>query len=275
MAIFRVAASVLFLIVANVAVAQTTRPTDSTEAKPIKALLITGGPFHDYNAQKAALTAGLDKRINVEWTIYHEGDRGGTSFKLPIYEKEDWAKGYDIVIHNECFADVVEQDYIRKITKAHEAGVPGVFIHCCMHTFRAVQGFDDYRKMLGVTTVRHERSRIIEAKAAPGKENHPIMKGFPALWKSPVVEEVYVIEKVWPDCTVLATCYGVETQKDQPCVWINQYGKGRIFGTTLGHPTQVFTDEAFLDTMSKGILWATDKLGDDGKPKAGYGPKAP
>lgn len=268
----RLVTLILFLIIANVAIAQEAKPA---EPKPIKALLITGGPYHDYNAQKTALSEGVKKRINIEWTIYHEGDRGGTRFQLPIYEKEDWAKGYDIVIHNECFADVVDQGYIQKITKAHEAGVPGVFIHCCMHTFRAVQGFDDYRKMLGVTTVRHERSRIIEAKAAPGKENHPIMKGFPAVWKTPVNDEVYVIDKVWPDCTPLATCYGVETQKDHPAIWINQYGKARIFGTTLGHPTQVITDDVFLDTMSKGILWAVDKLGEDGKPKAGYGPKAP
>jgi type 1 glutamine amidotransferase len=271
MALSRFVVSVLFLIVATLAVAQEAKPG---EAKPIKALLITGGPFHDYNAQKAALTEGVKKRINIEWTIYHEGDRSGTSFKLPIYEKEEWAKGYDIVIHNECFADVTDEQFIRRITKAHEDGVPGVFIHCCMHTFRAVQGFDEYRKMLGVTTVRHEASRMIEAKAAPGQENHPIMKGFPAVWKSPANDEVYVIEKLWPDATALATCYGVETKKDQPCVWINQYGKARIFGTTLGHPTQVISDEVYLDTMSRGILWATDKLDESGKPKPGFGPRA-
>src|SRR5689334_17293084 len=72
------------------------------DAKPIKALMITGGPYHDYGKQKVALADGLSKRINIEWTIYHEGDRGGTKFKLPIYEKPDWAKGYDIVVHNEC-----------------------------------------------------------------------------------------------------------------------------------------------------------------------------
>ena len=43
---------------------------------------------------------------------------------------------------------------------------------------------------------------------------------------------------------------------------------------TVSELRQVFTDEVFLDTMSKGILWATDKLDENGKPKAGYGPKA-
>jgi uncharacterized protein len=168
---------------------------------------------------------------------------------------------------------VVDEGFIQKVCKAHEEGVPGVFIHCCMHTFRAVKGFDEYRKMLGVTTVRHEKARLIEVK--PVKSDHPVMKGFPEVFKTPVIDEVYVIDKVWPDCTPLATTYGVETRKDQPCIWVNQYGKARIFGTTLGHPQEVIESDVFLDTVARGVLWATNKLGDDGKPLPGYGPKPP
>jgi len=25
--------------------------------------------------------------------------------KLPLYDNPDWAKGFDIVVHNECWAD--------------------------------------------------------------------------------------------------------------------------------------------------------------------------
>ncbi|MDB5297054.1 MAG: Trehalose utilization [Phycisphaerales bacterium] len=240
--------------------------------KPIKALLITGGPYHDYTAQKTLLTEGIDKRANVAWTIYHMGDKGGTAFKLPIYESPDWAKGYDVIVHNECFADVQDEAFIKRVTAAHAAGVPGVFIHCCMHTFRAVKGFDDYRHLLGVTTVRHEKARSFEVK--PAAPDHPVMKGFPAAFKTPVPDEVYVIDKVWPDCTVLATAYGEETKKDQPCAWVNRYGKAKVFGTTLGHPTEVIGSDPFLDTVARGLLWTCDKLGDDGKPAAGYGPAA-
>ena len=175
-------------------------------------------------------------------------------------------------MHNECFADVVDEEYIRTVCKPHEQGTPGVFIHCCMHTFRAVKNFDEYRKMLGVTTTRHEKSRFVEVK--PTKPAHPIMKGFPAVFKTPVIEEVYVIQKVWPDCTPLATAYGVETKTDQPCVWVNRYGKARIFGTTLGHPTEMFDSEVFLDTLARGLLWTCDKLDAEGKPTAEYEPKA-
>ena len=241
------------------------------DPKPIKALLVTGGPFHDYTKQKQDLTEGISKRANVQWTIYHEGDKGGTKFELPIYNNPDWAKGYDVVVHNECFADVIDEAFIKRVCKPHEDGVPGIFIHCCMHTFRAVTTTDEYRHMLGVTTVRHETARMLEVK--PVKADHPIMKGFPDIFKTPVIDEAYVIEKVWPDCTPLATTFGVETQKNHPCIWVNQYGKARIFGTTLGHPNEMIESPVFLDTLARGLLWTCNKLGDDGKPIAGYGPQ--
>jgi type 1 glutamine amidotransferase len=255
--------------------APATRP--AAAARPIKALLVTGGPYHDYTAQKTLLTAGIDKRANVQWTVYHMGDKAGTAYKLPLYENPDWAKGYDVIVHNECFADVADPKFIGNVTRAHEAGVPGVFIHCCMHTFRAAQNFDEYRHLLGVTTFRHEKIKPFDVKPAaagtPGA-GHPVMTGFPAALRTPVPEEVYVIEKVWPDCVVLATGYGEETKKDQPCIWVNRYGKAKVFGTTLGHPTEIIASDAFLDTVARGLLWTVDKLGDDGKPADGYGPPA-
>src|SRR3954453_16248582 len=70
--------------------------------KPIRALLLAGGCCHDYSKQKTILSEGISARANVEWTIVHEGD-GSTSHRLSIYEKPDWSKGYDVVVHDECF----------------------------------------------------------------------------------------------------------------------------------------------------------------------------
>src|SRR5688572_356472 len=85
------------------------------QAKPLKALLITGGCCHDYERQKKILSEGISARANVEWTVVHEGEgpkKGGTNHKISIYEKEDWAKGYDVVVHNECFADVNDVQFV-------------------------------------------------------------------------------------------------------------------------------------------------------------------
>ncbi|HEX4644739.1 MAG TPA: ThuA domain-containing protein, partial [Verrucomicrobiae bacterium] len=62
-------------------------------AEPIRALLVTGGCCHDYEAQKKILTEGISARANVTWTIIHEGD--DREHMVSIYQNADWAKGYD------------------------------------------------------------------------------------------------------------------------------------------------------------------------------------
>ena len=56
-------------------------------------------------------------------------------------------------------------------------------------------------------------------------------------------------------------------------MWVNQYGKGRVFGTTVGHHNETMAEPTYLDLVTRGLLWACGKLGEDGKPLAGYGPK--
>ena len=48
----------------------------SREEPPVRALLITGGGWHDYEAQEGLLTEGIRARVGevaIEWTIIHEG----------------------------------------------------------------------------------------------------------------------------------------------------------------------------------------------------------
>jgi type 1 glutamine amidotransferase len=242
------------------------------QAKPLKALLITGGCCHDYERQKKILSEGISARANVEWTVVHEGEganKGGTKHKISIYEKDDWAKGYDVVVHNECFADVTDVPFVERVAKAHYDGVAAVVIHCTMHTFRGAKT-DEWRKLLGVTSTSHEGARPELVRNL--KPEHPIMKGFPAEWKTPN-GELYIISKLWPETTPLAQAYGQDTKKDHTVIWTNQYGKARVLGTTLGHHNETMGHEVYLDFISRGLLWACDKLGEDGKPKAGYGAK--
>jgi hypothetical protein len=94
-------------------------------AEPIKALLITGGCCHDYDAQREIIPAAVDlySKLPVEWTIYHQRTKAGDRL-LELYQNPDWAKGYDVVVHNECFANIGDVDYIENILKPHREGVP-------------------------------------------------------------------------------------------------------------------------------------------------------
>ena len=55
-------------------------------------------------------------------------------------------------------------------------------------------------------------------------------------------------------------------------MWTNVYnGKTRVFSTTLGHNNDTVADDKYLDLVTRGLLWATGHLNDDGTPATGYG----
>jgi type 1 glutamine amidotransferase len=53
---------------------------------------------------------------------------------------------------------------------------------------------------------------------------------------------------------------------------VNTYGKARVFGTTLGHSNDTMQTDVYLDLVTRGLLWATGHLNEDGTPAKGYGP---
>ena len=247
----------IVLLVTGLFLTSTVSTTFAAEQKPMRALLITGGCCHNYALQAQQLTNAVAKLTAVEWTVVKEGGNG-TRAEISLYDNPDWAKGFDVVVHNECFADTTNQIYIRKITSAHKAGVPAVVIHCAMHTYRAAD-VDDWREFLGVTSRRHDHQSKYPVKLVePG---HPILKGVSDKWVTPM-DELYIIEKLWPNAKALATSVSEKDGKTYPAVWINQYGKARVFGTTYGHSDDMWRDENFLTLVSRGTLWAAGRLGD-------------
>jgi uncharacterized protein len=249
---------------AAVALAVASMVVAAEPAKPLRALMVCGGCCHDYTNQKEILSQGIRARANVEFTVVHEGN--DRTNRVSIYEKPNWAAGYDVVVHNECFGMVKDDAFINNIAAAHQAGVPAVMLHCSTHSYRAGQT-DEWRKTLGITSFSHEKRRDLTIKVI--NSTHPVMKGFPATWQNPQ-DELYKNDKVWPTVTPLAESYGVETKTNHVCIWVNTYGKARVFATTLGHGNETMKDPAYLDMVTRGLLWACDKLDENGQPKAGY-----
>jgi type 1 glutamine amidotransferase len=221
--------------------------------RPLRILLVTGGCCHNYGFQTEAIKASLPASLPAVWTVVNEGGTGTTAM-IPLYDKVDWAKGYDLVIHNECFADTKDPEYLRRIAAEHYKGVNAVVIHCAMHSYRAAE-VDDWREFLGVTSRRHDHQSQYPVKAVARK--HKVMRGVPAEWTGPK-DELYVIEKVWPKTTVLAVSTSELDGKIHPVVWTNRYGKARVFGTTFGHSDEMFKDPVFIKLLGNGIRWATE-----------------
>ncbi len=223
--------------------------------EPIKILLITGGCCHDYDYQTTAMMEAFEElKVPASWKVVNEGGKG-TRAEIEFYNDPNWAKGYDVVIHNECFADTINEKYIRQITNVHKQGVPAVVIHCAMHTYRASK-IDDWREFLGVTSRRHDHQSKYPVKIVA--VDHPIMKGISSDWVTPM-DELYIIETVWPKATVLATSNSEKDGSSHPVMWTNLYGQARVFGTTYGHSNETFADKNFRRALVQGIQWAAGK----------------
>lgn len=220
----------------------------------INALLIGGGPYHDYSAQNKIFVDAVGKSLPVNWTIVMP-DPGVADGKVPLYNNPDWHAGFDVVVHNECFANQADPAFLQRITAAHKAGIPSVVVHCAMHSYRAAK-VDDWREFLGVTTRRHTAQHRVAVKWSPG---HPIAAGI-AEWTTPM-DELYVIEKMWPGVSAVGTAVSPEQGNPVFAVaWTYEYaGKTRVFGTTLGHGMDTWHDPVFQELLIRGFRWAMKK----------------
>ena len=214
---------------------------EAQDTKPLRGLLVTGGGYHDYKNQENILTDGVSARTKIEWTIVRETSTQN-GHRIPLYENPRWAEGYDVVVHNECYSDITDLEYIGRVLNAHKEGTPAIVVHCAMHTNRSLKT-DEYREFLGVRTVRHGRQHPLAVKNL--KPDHPITKGFPETWTTGN-EELYWIEKVWPDVTVLAEAKALDNNnKDNAVIWAHTYGKGKVFGTTIAHNNKTMSDTVY------------------------------
>lgn len=259
----------------------------SAAPKPLKVLLITGGCCHDYVAQKDILKAGLEQRANVIVDHMHTPDKT-TKPPLACLTNPNYADGYDVVIHDECAADIKEPALVRNVLQPHVNGTPGVALHCAMHSYRVVPDFARpqapgsegalWFDFLGLQSNRHGPQEPIAVKFSGSS---PITKGM-SDWLTGR-EELYNNTQpvsAFRGHTSLATGRQTVTNKkdgsksdaESVVVWTNEFGpkKARVFATTLGHNNTTVDDARFLDLVTRGLLWAAGKLDANGKPVAGY-----
>ncbi len=273
----------------------------AADAKPLKVLLITGGCCHDYKKQKDILKNGIESRINAEVTQIHtdDGEPGAdgkpqmTKPKLPIYGNPDYAKGFDVIIHDECAADIKDVDTVKGVLKPHMDGIPGVNLHCAMHCYRVGNPgtpqkagtpealWFDY---LGLQSSAHGPQEPITISYTA--KDSPITKSLEN-WTT-IKEELYNNIQITTGKELAKGAQVVSKKKKQAdgtetveektteslVAWTNVYNdKTRVFSTTIGHNNATVEDARYLDLVTRGVLWATGKLGDDGKIAAGYSKK--
>ncbi|MFB9055707.1 ThuA domain-containing protein [Mariniflexile ostreae] len=101
-----------------------------------------------------------------------------------------------------------------------------------------------------------QREFLLETRAP----NHPIMKGLPNLWLHAKDELYENLRGPAENLTILSTAYSKKDKseggKHEPVLFTIDYGKGRVFHTTLGHTDYSIECVGFITTFLRGAEWA-------------------
>ncbi|MBL6920972.1 MAG: ThuA domain-containing protein [Akkermansiaceae bacterium] len=257
---FRVLAPLIFALALPAFFLKAEQKATEDGPRPLKALLIAGGCCHDYVKQHEILYKGIQERANVRVDVVWTRDRS-TNPPLPIYKNPDWAKGYDIIIHDECAASNKDPEVLKNILEAHKT-IPAVHLHCAMHSFR--QGNDLWFKHLGLQSSGHGPQEPVSIQFTD--PNHPITKGLED-WVTKK-EELYNNVNVF-DAHPLALGHQTYKRGDKDVsssaivAWTNEKQGAPSFSTTIGHNSYTVEDPRYLDLVTRGLLWSAGKLNDE------------
>ena len=90
--------------------------------------------------------------------------------------------------------------------------------------------------------------------------DHPITKGMPKVWLTAKDECYAMLRGPAENMTILATGKDqnedAPTDRHEPILMVIDYGKGRVFHTTLGHDDYSFEGVGFIVSFTRGVEWA-------------------
>jgi uncharacterized protein len=233
--------------------------TASQPPKPLKALLLTGGGYHDYKKLAPFLTNSFGQRVNITFDV---------DFTMDRLTSKDFAAGYDVVVYDLCFDDA-EPAQLQNALDTIRAGTPAIMIHCAVHAFRKVKTMvHEWENGVGMRSKVHDKFEPF--RVVKMDESSPILTGWPEDWRTGG-DELYQTIEFLPNSHPLLSAKSPLDGRVHIVCWTQTYGKGRVFATTLGHDLTTGEDPAYLGLLARGLLWSCHKLDNAGNATGGYG----
>jgi len=206
-------------------------------AEKIKALLV-GGRGHDWKGFHAVISEVLKKTGNFELTLTTQLDDLKAERLKPYSVVMFYGSGGD-------FTDPAQEKGLWEFVQ-NGGGLVGV------HATDAFKRSDIYWKLLGGRFTTHGGGKFmlrIEDK------KHPItapMDDFE------IHDETYQ-NKNHPEAKMHNLGRIDRGKEQQSMIWVQEFGKGRVFNTTLGHGKQAFDNPQFQRLVVRGLYWAAGK----------------
>ena len=204
----------------------------------------SGGCCHDYKTQKTIITEGISARANVQWVIIHEGD-GKTTHRHSIFEKDGWADDFDVIVHDECSADVKDLDFVQGISSPTRPASRRCSSTAPCTAIGPPRFQCDPLVRIHRRPVHRPRGPASDRRTFVDTES-PIIKGMQN-WTT-INEELYNNSAGHLLATAHALARGKQGKDDFVVAWTNIYNdKARVFATTIGHNNKTVADARYLD----------------------------
>jgi type 1 glutamine amidotransferase len=197
----------------------------------------------------------------------------------PSFEK------YDVVISNFGWKAADWPEVTQKALEVYMSKGGGfVSVHAADNSFPK---WEEYNKMIGLggwggrsekdgPYVFYDNEGELVRDASPGGSgahgpqhlipitvrvaDHPITQGMPKVWLTTKDECYAKLRGPAENMTILATGKDMSgkapTDRHEPILMVVDYGKGRVFHTTLGHDDYSIEGVGFLISFTRGVEWA-------------------